>query len=157
MSEAAWISAEWDKGTPVWHAQKLAREILAHGVYLDAPSGSSSVRYADVVQAFADAADDAITQHALRQKEKAAHIDAHEGRSQVPTDSPETAHRVSARSMRAHFFDGSDFWVPMSHPIVQKGGWKVRNINGVNMLIIGHGVPRKMIPLCNVKYFDLED
>jgi len=65
--------------------------------------------------------------------------------------------RRSAQSLIVHFNDGSERIIHTHHPIIAEGGWTARKINGVEFLILGHGIPRQMIPLCNVKSFDISE
>jgi hypothetical protein len=68
-------------------------------------------------------------------------------------NAPQASHKC-AHAIRLAMNDGTDMTIPFSHPIAQRG-WKVRKLNGVDVLVIGHGVPRRTIPLCNVNFFDL--
>ena len=35
--------------------------------------------------------------------------------------------------------------------------WNMSTHFGVETLVIGHGLPRKHVPLCNVKYFEISE
>lgn len=73
--------------------------------------------------------------------------------NQSAPSAPQASHKC-AHSMLLAMHDGTDMVIPFSHKLAQRG-WKVRKMNGVDVLVIGHGVPRRTIPLCNVKFFDL--
>lgn len=158
MSDDKWQFTPYREGTPAWFAQKIGRQMYENGVNLNMGANATGVvTWPDLVQAFADASDAAVDQHIRDQREKAEYMNAHEGHTSNPQEAQETPHRNSAQSIRVIFNDGTERVIHTHHPIVQQGGWKMRNINGVPFFIIGHGVPRQMIPLCNVKSIDLSE
>jgi hypothetical protein len=138
-------------------AQVLEREGLTVTERRTDPTIKGVIGWGELVQAFADAGDAMVDEHVRNQREKAAYIDAHASESQAPEEAQETPHRISAQSIIVHFNDGSERIMHTHHPIIQQGGWKMRNINGVPFFILGHGIPRQMIPLCNVKSIDLSE
>jgi hypothetical protein len=150
-----------DMAKPMYWAQRVQTQFNAGGRSLDA-----------LRDEFACAMDAAVDEHVRNQREKAAYIDAHEGASESPEagdmrdassdyssgpeDKPKDERR-SAQSLLVHFNDGTERVMHMHHPIIQQGGWHPSVINGVPFLVLGHGIPRQMIPLCNVKSIDLTD
>lgn len=41
------------------------------------------------------------------------------------------------------------------HPVDQARGWKYDNMNGVDLLVIGNGMHKTMIPMGNVRSVEL--
>lgn len=154
-ADMTWRSRAWDYGTVSDHAQRFAMRLEKAGLEVrSTESGEPRLSWPEVVQAFADAAEDAVDQHVRHQREKAAHMNAHASTSEAPKEVQGQPHHICARFMIIGFFDGTDFRIDFNSEVGSKG-WSVRNIRGVDMLIVGHGVPRKMFPLRNVRYFDL--
>lgn len=153
-----WRSMPVNPGSVTHHAHRFATRLEKTGLQvLSQETGDFRLSWPEVVQAFADCAEDAVDEHVRRQREKAAHIDAHAINAEAPEEAQGQPHRNSARSIIVHFNDGSERIIHTHHPIIQNGGWKMRNINGVPFFILGHGIPRQMIPLCNVKSIDLSE
>lgn len=99
--------------------------------------------------AMAVAVDEYVRDHARHVDDE----DTSERSSQSPEDRSETPHQ-NRMIMRVHFLNGNDFMFNFPNADI-KGGWTFRNIRGVDMLIVGHGVPRKMFPLCNIHSIEL--
>lgn len=62
--------------------------------------------------------------------------------------------RRPMRIMRIHFMDRSHMDYE-SEQIHYSGGWSFSVINGVENLVIGHGLPRTHIPVHNIKTIEL--
>jgi hypothetical protein len=147
--------------SPMYWAQRVHTQFNAGGRSLDA-----------LRDEFAAAMEAAVDQHIRWQREKAEYINKSEGMSESPeavdmrdassdySSGPEELprdERREARSLLVTYLGGEEFMMHTHHPVIQGGGWTFRALNGIPYLVIGHGIPRKMIPLCNVKYFDLVD
>jgi hypothetical protein len=220
MSNDSWKYNEYEPGTITAHAQKFGRLVEEYGMNLSADEGKKIVRWPDLVQAFADCAQDAVDAHVRQQKAKAAYLadgeeddaspkdfplessyhwasrlrtrinqgplslesiadefraamavavdeyvrdhvgHADEGMtSDAASDSPEeqseTPDRISAQSIIVHFMNGADEIIHCHHPMVQNGGWTFRELNGIPYLVIGHAIPRRQYPLCNIRFIEL--
>lgn len=85
--------------------------------------------------------------------ERAAAMNEAQATNQSAPSAPQASHKC-AHAIRLAMHDGTDLTILFSNPIAQ-AGWKLRKMNGVDVMVIGHGVPRRTIPLINVKFFDL--
>lgn len=158
MANDYWRYTTFPEGSVSSHAQRFAILLEQRKLDLSAEEERHNItRWADVVQAFSDAADDAVDQHVRNQREKAEYINAHASNSEQPEEAQGTPHRNSAQSIIVHFNDGSERIIHTHHHIIERGGWTTRMLNGVPFLILGHGIPRQMIPLHNVKSIDLSE
>lgn len=118
---------------------------------------SQGITFRNLTQLFSDVGDAVIDQHIRNQREKAEYMNAHEGETSSPEEAHETPHRNSAQSLIINFLDGRQEIIHTHHPVVEQGGWTFRTLNGVPYLVIGHGVPRRQFPLCNILSFDLSE
>lgn len=151
-----WRSQVWGYGTVSDHAQRFAMRLEKAGLEVrSTESGEPRLSWPEVVQAFADAAEDAVDQHVRHQREKAEYSNAHEGPSEAPEEQSETPHRNIARSLIIRFVNGAEEITHMHHPMIQQHGWAFRSLNGIPYLVIGHGVPRRQYPLCNIAFIEL--
>lgn len=137
------VAAPGDLTDPSWWGARLHRQIR------QGPRTVSSL-----TDEFRAAMDAAVDQFIQNQDEQAMQGDTRDAESQSPREAQGQPHHICARYMIIAFFDGSDFQIDFQNPIAARG-WSIRNIQGVDMLVIGHGVPRKMFPLKNIRYFDL--
>lgn len=154
MTMSSWRETDYSNNPILRHAKRLAMDIDIKGVNFDVIKGPDVVKWDDLVQAFVNAADDVIDEYVRNQREKAAHIDAHDQAAEAPTDSS----RISDKNppiMIVRFLNGTDFQISFRNPLLTDYGWNLRRINGVEMLVVGHGVPRKMFPLCSVHSIEL--
>jgi hypothetical protein len=151
-----WRTSAWDVGTVSDHAQRFAMRLEKAGLEIrSVESGEERMSWAEVVQAFADASGDAVDEHVRNQHKKAAYIDAQRESSQSPEEDQETPHHISAQSIIVRFMNGSEEIIHTHHPMVAEGGWTFRNMNGVPYLVIGHGIPRRQYPACNIAFIEL--
>jgi len=151
-----WRTRAFERGTIVDHAQRFAQRIEEAGLEVySRESDPMHLAWPEVVQAFSNAADDAVDEAIRRQREKAAYIDAQKRPSESPEEAQGCPHHKPAIMMIVHYLDGSHHEVDMRHELIQRHGWKTTMLNGVPFLIIGHGVPRQQIPLTNVRIIDL--
>jgi hypothetical protein len=141
--------------TPVEHARAFAQQYVGLRIQDQSRSVERTVTYDDLVQAFADAAESAVDEFIRNQREKAEYIDVHEGPSDDPEEQSETPDRISAQSIIIRFMNGTEEVIHTHHPMVENGGWTFRNLSGVPYLVIGHGVPRRQYPACNIAFIEL--
>lgn len=156
--ENTWRTRAFERGTLPDQVQKFAFRLERAGLEIRSrESGPDCMSWPELVQMFADVGDAVIDEHVRRQREKAEYINAHEGETSSPEEAQGQPHHHPAQSLIVTFNDGSERIIHTHHPIVREGGWIPRMINGVPFLVFGHGVPRQMVPLHNVKSFDISE
>jgi hypothetical protein len=81
--------------------------------------------------------------------------DTHASTSESLEEAQGQPDRISARSIIVRFMNGSEEVIHTHHPMVEQHGWTFRHLNGVPYLVIGHGIPRRHYPLCNIAFIEL--
>lgn len=161
-----WRTRGWDYGTVSDHAQRFAMRLEKAGLEVRSrESGEPRLSWPEVVQAFADCAEDAVDQHVRNQRGKAEAFprnwdeaiegDAHEG----PSESPQEAHGIGQAepygSMIIRFINGAEEIIHMHHPMIAAHGWTFRQLQGIPYLVMGHAMNRRQYPLCNIAFIQL--
>lgn len=108
-----------------------------------------------LTEEFAAAMSAAVDEHIRNHREKVTWGDAHASDSESPQEAGETPHRISAQSMIIRFMNGAEEIIHCHHPMVRDHGWTFRELNGIPYLVIGHAVPRRQYPLCNIAFIEL--
>jgi hypothetical protein len=125
----------------------------AHRVHAQLGVGPRSIDA--LTEEFRAAMEAAVDEFIRHQDEHAMQGDARDELSDSPEEAHETPHRISAQSIIVRFMNGAEEIIHTHHPMVAEGGWTFRNLNGVPYLVIGHGIPRRQFPLCNIAFIEL--
>jgi hypothetical protein len=133
---------------PIESSYHWAQRLMAQ---LDAGPRSLEAIADEVRGAMAAAVDEFIRDHSGR----AMQGDTHASTSESPEEAQGQPDRISARSIIVRFMNGSEEVIHTHHPMVEQHGWTFRYLNGVPYLVIGHGVPRRHYPLCNIAFIEL--
>jgi hypothetical protein len=127
---------------------------FAHRVTTLGLSGAMEQYGTDHMIAFIKSARAAGWQDGLEEGRSIAAMNASsEQISESPSD-PQAPSRKPVRIMLIHFMNGAHLEIEMEK-IHHAGGWHFSIVNGVESLVVGHGLPRSHYPVSNIKAIDL--